>query len=94
MRGSAVLCGFYGRRNLGDEALLAGLLQALAAAGQPDGHHVLTPAPHAVRADHRVAASRWDGTARGRRAAVRDLELTRVLVRHPHFLLGGGDLLS
>jgi polysaccharide pyruvyl transferase CsaB len=75
-----LISGYYGAGNLGDEALLAGLLAALGAAGVEPTVASLDPA--ATRRDHGVAAvHRVRGIAGG-------------LLRADAVLSGGGGLLQ
>src|SRR5688500_901706 len=76
-----LIAGYYGARNLGDEAILGALLQGLA--GAPATVTVLSHDPAATASTHGVAACGWDTAALV--AAVADAEVV---------VLGGGGLLQ
>jgi hypothetical protein len=77
-----LVCGYYGFANAGDEAILAGLLEDLAA-GHPGAEVVvMAGAPEAVAADHGVEAFEWQDVAR----MVEEAERAHLMV------LGGGGL--
>lgn len=75
-----LLSGYYGFGNLGDEALLSGLITGLEARGHDVT--VLSGAPHTTRALHGV------------RAAHRVRALVPALLQHDALVSGGGGLLQ
>lgn len=77
----AVLCGYYGMGNGGDEALLATLLQMLPSDVQP---FVLSASPKATESLHQVEASD--------RYSV--FSLINVLKKSDLFIWGGGSLMQ
>jgi polysaccharide pyruvyl transferase CsaB len=83
---SSVLCGFYGEGNLGDEAMLAGLLRFLTGIPALRPAVVFTADPEQTRLVHGVAGIH----RRGRRYA---LARAMAVLRHRALILGGGDLL-
>lgn len=87
----ALLCGFYGRNNLGDEAILAGMVDLLAQTRPGQRPLVLSDDPTGTRRDHDVDAISSKGlSAGGPRSTAR---LLRALSSRRDFILGGGDLL-
>ena len=94
MTRGAVVCGFYGRHNLGDEAILAGMLDLLRAARPGDSELVLSAEPGETRRQHDVASVHYRAEERRRSAVVRQrARMVRALLSRDRFLLGGGDLL-
>jgi polysaccharide pyruvyl transferase CsaB len=90
--GTAV-CGFYGRDNLGDEAILAGMCDALAEARPDEQVLVLSADPAGTSADHGVPATHYLASAAVRRGVRRQAALSRALLSRDRFVLGGGDLI-
>jgi len=77
----AVVCGYYGFGNGGDEALLAALLQMLPAGIKPV---VLSNDPEQTRSTYGVeAVNRWQGAA-----------VVQILRKSDLLILGGGSLLQ
>lgn len=60
MSARVLIAGYYGRRNAGDEAILAGMLAALRAGRADLEFCVLSGDPEATRRLHGVEAVRWD----------------------------------
>jgi polysaccharide pyruvyl transferase CsaB len=77
----AVLCGYYGKGNGGDEALLATLLQMLPGPVEP---LVLSGNPAQTRQDYGVAACDRQSS----------LEVIQALRRSDAFIWGGGSLMQ
>lgn len=83
-RQGILVCGYYGFGNLGDEAVLAGLLQGLRQAGYTEGTIVMSANPALTEQEHSVAA-----ILRTHLPTVwRALRQARI------FVLGGGSLLQ
>lgn len=77
----AVLCGYYGMGNAGDEALLVSLLQMLPAHIEPI---VLSKVPHQTRDRYGVQAyDRWKIT-----------EVIKAFRQADYFIWGGGSLMQ
>lgn len=91
-----LICGFYGHHNLGDEAMLAGMLCLLK---RCFGNHsldqitVYSNDPEDTVARHGVAALRNQFPRRRREQWVKWATHTLALWQHQYFILGGGDLL-
>lgn len=83
-RQGILVCGYYGFGNLGDEAVLAGLLHGLRQAGYTGGVVAMSAAPALTECEHGVAA-----VLRTHLPAV-----WRALRRARVFVLGGGSLLQ
>jgi polysaccharide pyruvyl transferase CsaB len=84
-----LISGWYGNGNVGDEAVLAGILRALRAADPDVRVTVLSDDPPATEAAFGVrAAARWP---RYRRRLVGE---SLALLRCDAFLLGGGGLIK
>lgn len=91
-----LICGFYGHHNLGDEAMLAGMLQLLQRCLGPNSLDQITvysndPEDTAMR--HGVATLRNQFPRRRREQWIQWAEHTLALWQHQFFILGGGDLL-
>ncbi|WP_432570287.1 polysaccharide pyruvyl transferase family protein [Kineococcus sp. SYSU DK005] len=99
MTAGTAVCGFYGRANLGDEAILAGMCDALAAARPGESVLALSADPAGTRRQHGVDAAPLRVGARrparlgAARTAARRARLARTLLSRDGFVLGGGDLL-
>lgn len=91
MSAGATICGFYGRNNLGDEAILGGMVDLLAKTRPGEAPLVLTDDPSASRAAHGIDAVSTR-ISRGPRQLLR-ANLTRAVLGRRDFILGGGDLL-
>ncbi|GAB4246099.1 MAG: polysaccharide pyruvyl transferase CsaB [Thermoleophilia bacterium] len=76
-----LISGYYGEGNLGDEAILAGILQEVRARDAEAEFTVLSFAPEDTRRRHGVAAAT---------TTLRDLERWRSLLRSHDILLSGG----
>ncbi|MEA5465234.1 polysaccharide pyruvyl transferase family protein [Leptothoe sp. PORK10 BA2] len=88
-----LVCGFYGYRNLGDEAMLSGLRHWLQRCGCDLPLTVYSKDPEDTRLRHGVSVldNRYAG---GRRARLQKwLRHRTALATHRFFILGGGDLL-
>src|SRR5690242_16551873 len=82
MRRTALLAGYYGFGNTGDEAILAALLTGLARRRPEDRFVVLSGDPDDTRRRHGVAAIAW-----------RDVEaLAAEVAQADLVILGGGGL--
>lgn len=91
MTDGAVICGFYGRSNLGDEAILAGMVDLLDQARPGERPLVLSDDPAGTRREHGVDVVSSKGFPNGGpRSTAR---LLRALSSRRDFILGGGDLL-
>lgn len=77
----AVLCGYYGMGNVGDEALLLSLLQMLPEAVEPI---VLSGDPQATKKQYEVASYYRKST----------LTILKVLQQSEVFIWGGGSLMQ
>ena len=90
----ALICGYYGNYNLGDEAMLAGMLTLLRDQREDLSITVLSDNPRDTQSRHAVAVlprfSPRSNLERFRRF-VQDRYLN--FLQHPYFILGGGDLL-
>lgn len=83
-RRDLVVCGYYGFGNLGDEAVLGGLVRGLRQAGYPERVIAMSASPPHTEQEHGVAAvSRTHLPA-----------LWRMWRRGRLFVLGGGSLLQ
>lgn len=91
MNAGATICGFYGRNNLGDEAILGGMVDLLATTRPGEAPLVLTDNPSASRAAHGIDAVSTRNS-RGPRQLI-GANLTRAVLGRRDFILGGGDLL-
>jgi len=83
-RQGSVVCGYYGFANAGDEAVLAGLVHGLRAAGYTEPLSVLSADTAYTEREHGVSA-----ITRTHLQAV-----WRALRRHRVLVLGGGSLLQ
>ncbi|MEM9164821.1 MAG: polysaccharide pyruvyl transferase family protein [Cyanobacteria bacterium P01_F01_bin.4] len=89
----ALICGYYGHYNLGDEAMLAGMLHQL---GQwrPDlSPTVFSNHPADTARRHGVATLDQAPTYRRRALWRQRIETLWAMAQHRYFVLGGGDLL-
>ncbi len=86
----ALLVGWFGERNLGDEAMLEGLLALLGRALGPTDATVLTADPDATSATYGVRALKRSQPAD---SGFRNLDLVRASARANLVTLGGGDLI-
>lgn len=91
-----LICGFYGHHNLGDEAMLAGMLCLLKRCLGDDYLSQITVYsndPEDTASRHGVATLRHQFPRRRREQWIKWVEHTLALWRHQYFILGGGDLL-
>ncbi|NEZ64222.1 hypothetical protein D0962_15725 [Leptolyngbyaceae cyanobacterium CCMR0082] len=91
-----LICGFYGHHNLGDEAMLVGMLCLLKRCLGPDYLHrvtVYSNDPDDTAKQHGVATLRNQFPRRRREQWIKWAEHTLALWQHDFFILGGGDLL-
>lgn len=91
-----LICGFYGHHNLGDEAMLAGMLCLLKRYLGPEYLHQVTVYsndPEETSKQHGVATLRNQFPRRRRERWLKWAEHTWALWQHQFFMLGGGDLL-
>lgn len=91
-----LICGFYGHHNLGDEAMLAGMLCLLETClGQDyrDQITVYSNDPEDTATGHGVATLPNRFPRRRREQWVKWATHTLALWQHQVFILGGGDLL-
>ena len=91
-----LICGFYGHHNLGDEAMLAGMLCLLKRCLGPEYLQQVTVYsndPEDTTRHHGVATLRNQFPRRRREQWVKWAEHTLALWQHQFFMLGGGDLL-
>ncbi|MEO1400869.1 MAG: polysaccharide pyruvyl transferase family protein [Cyanobacteria bacterium J06635_1] len=89
----ALICGYYGHYNLGDEAMLAGMLHQLS-----QWHPDLCPtvySNHPADTAQRHGVPTLDQAPTYRRRALwrQRLETLWAMLQHDYFVLGGGDLL-
>ncbi len=83
-RQGILACGYYGFANLGDEAVLAGLVHGLRQAGYTDTVTVMSADPAYTRREHGTQSiSRTDLPA-----------IWRTMCRSRVFVLGGGSLVQ
>ena len=90
----ALICGYYGNYNVGDEAMLAGMLTLLREQREELSITVLSDDPRDTQSRHSVAVSpRFP--PRSNLERIRRFVQDRYLnfLQHPYFILGGGDLL-
>lgn len=80
-----LICGFYGNYNLGDEAMLAGMIDLLQKQQNDLSFTVFSNDPQDTRTRHSVQSVRLN----------QRLKVQRILkiYQHHYFILGGGDLL-
>mgnify|MGYP001024865125 CR=1 FL=1 len=83
-RQGILACGYYGFANLGDEAVLAGLVHGLRQAGYTDSVTVMSADPAYTRREH--------GTEAIPRTSLR--EVWRTMRSCRVFVLGGGSLIQ
>lgn len=92
-RNGALICGYYGNYNLGDEAMLAGMLKLLQEQREDLTYTVLsdnlqdTQSRHSVKVLPRFPRSNVERIRR----FIPDRYLN--FLQHAYFILGGGDLL-
>ena len=91
MSAGATICGFYGRNNLGDEAILGGMIDLLARARPAEPPQVMSDDPSSTRAAHGVGA--FSGRTSRRTRHIAGLRVAKAMVGRRDFILGGGDLL-
>jgi polysaccharide pyruvyl transferase CsaB len=82
-----LICGFYGNYNLGDEAMLAGMINLLQRVNDWS-FTVLSKTPQDTEHRHAVRAIAIDTTQRRQW-----LDKQLAIISNPYFILGGGDLL-
>jgi polysaccharide pyruvyl transferase CsaB len=85
-----LISGWYGNGNVGDEALLAGMLRALAGADRSIEPVVISDDPHRTVREHRVRAR--SRSRRGHRSRL--LSEARALPRYDGLAIGGGGLIK
>jgi polysaccharide pyruvyl transferase CsaB len=85
-----LISGWYGNGNVGDEALLAGMLRALAEADQAIEPVVISDDPPRTAREHRVRAR--SRSRRGHRTRL--LSEARALPRYDGLAIGGGGLIK
>jgi polysaccharide pyruvyl transferase CsaB len=85
-----LISGWYGNGNLGDEAVLAGMLGALGRALPEARVAVLSDDPAATERQHRVRAFGRDNASPRRRL----LSELRAAARHDALVIGGGGLVK
>ncbi|ESA37062.1 polysaccharide pyruvyl transferase [Leptolyngbya sp. Heron Island J] len=91
-----LICGFYGHHNLGDEAMLAGMLRLLQRCLGPnylDQITVYSNDPEDTAMRHGVATLGNQFPRRRREKWIQWMDHTLALWQHQFFILGGGDLL-
>ncbi len=88
-----LVCGFYGFRNAGDEAMLSGLDRWLQRCGCDCSLTVYSKDPEDTRQRHGVAVLDNRYAPRRRAQLQQWLAHTAALASHRYFILGGGDLL-
>ncbi|MEM9904423.1 MAG: polysaccharide pyruvyl transferase family protein [Cyanobacteria bacterium P01_D01_bin.44] len=89
----ALICGYYGHYNLGDEAMLAGMLHQLSQ-WRPDlSPTVFSNHPADTAQRHGVATLDRAPTYRRRALWQQRFETLWAMAQHRYFVLGGGDLL-
>lgn len=91
MSAGATICGFYGRNNLGDEAILGGMVDLLAHARPGEPPLVMSDDPSSSRSAHGIDAVSTRAPSGMRHLA--GLRMARAVVSRRDFILGGGDLL-
>jgi len=95
---SALICGYYGHHNLGDEAMLAGMIGLLQDCASDIDIAIYTNDVEDTLKQHGPRHSRIsvldNQYPRRRRERWRQKVIhTSALIKHTHFILGGGDLL-
>jgi polysaccharide pyruvyl transferase CsaB len=85
-----LISGWYGNGNLGDEALLAGMLRAIAAADPAIEPVVFSDDPPRTAREHRVRTRSRDNRSHRRRLASE----ARALPRYDALAIGGGGLIK
>jgi polysaccharide pyruvyl transferase CsaB len=85
-----LISGWYGNGNVGDEALLAGILRSLRIADRSIEPVVISDDPPGTAREHRVRARGRDN--RGHRARL--LSEARALPRYDALAIGGGGLIK
>ncbi|MGD1853716.1 MAG: polysaccharide pyruvyl transferase family protein [Leptolyngbyaceae cyanobacterium] len=95
-RNRLLICGFYGHHNLGDEAMLAGMLclfKRCLGKQYLDRITVYSNDPEDTVKRHGVAVLRSRFSRRRREQWTKWVIHTLALWQHQYFILGGGDLL-
>lgn len=82
-----IVCGYYGEFNLGDEAMLSGLICLLKNQNKNVGITVLSSNPKLTQRIHLVKAIHRGGNI------INKLQKLFCYITHDYFILGGGDLL-
>ena len=86
IRRGTLICGFYGNYNLGDEAMLAGMIKLLRKQQDDLSITVLSNSPQDTSIRHSVrAVDRLEPKFKGL--------LSLAILQNSYFILGGGDLL-
>ncbi len=89
-----LICGYYGNDNLGDEAMLAGMIALLREQDEDLSITVLSDNPQDTRSRHAVeAAPRFPPRRNLERLQRFAQDRYLNFLQHPYFILGGGDLL-
>lgn len=81
-----LICGFYGNYNLGDEAMLSGMIQLLQEQDQNLSFTVFSN-------DVKDTSQRYNVRAIDRLSRKQRLQRLLAIAQSQHFILGGGDLL-
>jgi polysaccharide pyruvyl transferase CsaB len=90
VRTRILISGWYGQGNLGDEAVLAGMLHTINRAEPEARVTVLSDDPPRTEREHGVAATARDNSGPRRRL----FSETRPMLRSDAFVLGGGGLVK
>jgi polysaccharide pyruvyl transferase WcaK-like protein len=86
-KNGAVICGFYGNYNLGDEALLSGLLRLFRSYYKQDLQFTV------FSNDPKDTESRYSVRSLHRLDPKQKFERNLAIYQNQNFILGGGDLL-
>ena len=93
-RNGALICGYYGNYNLGDEAMLAGMLNLLREQRAALSVTVLSDDPRDTQSRHSVRVlPRFPPRSKVERIRRFFQDRYLNLLQHTYFILGGGDLL-